>query len=217
VESREGITADAAGQDSGTRPGPIRRLYDWVLKWADRPQGPIALAGLSFAESSFFPLPPDPLLMALCLGAVKKSFRFALITTVASVFGGVVAYGIGAGFWSVVDQWFFSYVPGVTPESFEAIRVRFEDANFLAVFFMGLTPLPYKLITLSAGAFAVHFPTFLAASVLSRGLRFFLVAGLIRAYGQPIKGFIDKYFNILSIVFGVLLIGGFVVVKMVLH
>ncbi len=205
------------GSGSETRPGPVRRLYDWVLHWADEPRGPIALGVLAFAESSFFPLPPDPLLMALCLGAVKKALRFALITTVASVAGGVFGYLIGAGFWSVVDQWFFAYVPGVTSESFEAIRVRFEDANFLAVFLMGLTPLPYKLITLSAGAFAVHFPTFLAASFLSRGLRFFAVAGLIRVFGQPIKAFIDKYFNILSILFGILLVGGFFVVRLVLH
>ncbi len=210
---------EAAAHEEATteRPGVIRRLYDWVLQWADRPQGPAALAALSFAESSFFPIPPDPLLMALCLGAVKKAFRFALIATVASVLGGAAGYLIGSTFWTAVDQWFFTFVPGITPEAFEGIRIRFEDANFLAVFLMGLTPLPYKLITLSAGAFAVNFKVFLAASILSRGLRFFAVAGLIRVFGQPIKAFIDKYFNILSIVFGALLVGGFFVVKVLLH
>lgn len=211
----ETATPNASTGESSA--GPIRRLYDWVLQWADRPQGPWALAGLSLAESSFFPIPPDPLLMALCLGAVKKAFRFALICTVASVLGGILGYVIGAGFWSALDQYFYAYVPGVTPEVFESIQVRFEDANFFAVFLMGLTPLPYKVITLAAGAFGVNFATFVVASVLSRGLRFFAVAALIRAFGAPIKAFIDRYFNILSIVFAILLIGGFFVVRLVLH
>jgi len=198
------------------RPGWVRRLYDWVLHWAETPYGPAALFLLAFAESSFFPIPPDPLLIALCLGVPSRSFRFAAICTAGSVLGGMVGYGIGAGAWHVVDQWFFAYVPGVTPETFETVRGMYDRYDFWAVFVAGLTPIPYKVFTLSAGVFDIHFGTFLIASVLSRGMRFFAVAGLIYKFGPPIARFIDKYFDLLAIAFVVLLAGGFVVIKYVL-
>ena len=104
------------------RPGLVRRLYDWVLHWAETPSGPAALAALCFAEASFFPIPPDPLLMALCLGAIKQSLRFAAIATVASVVGGMAGYLIGWGAWQALGGFFFNYVPGVTPEAFDGIQ-----------------------------------------------------------------------------------------------
>lgn len=198
------------------RIGPVRRLYDWVLHWADTRHGPAALGGLSFAESSFFPIPPDPLLMALCLGAPKRSFRFALLTTLASVVGGIVGYLIGAWAWHLLEPVFFAYVPGVTPEAFERVRELYDRWDFWAVFMAGLTPIPYKVFTLSSGVFAISFPIFLVASFLSRGLRFFVVAGLIYAFGEPIARFIDRYFNLLTWVFTILLLGGFLVVEWVL-
>lgn len=198
------------------RPGWVRRLYDWVLHWADTPYGPAALFVLAFAESSFFPIPPDPLLIALCLGAPARSLRFAAICTVGSVLGGAVGYGIGAGAWHLVDQWFFAYVPGVTPEAFETVRGLYDRYDFWAVFIAGLTPIPYKVFTLSGGVFEINFATFMLASVLSRGLRFFAVAGLIYKFGPPIARFIDKYFDLLAVAFVVLLAGGFVVIKYVL-
>jgi membrane protein YqaA with SNARE-associated domain len=193
--------------------GWARRLYDWVLHWADTPYGPWALGILAFAEASFFPIPPDPLLMALCLGAAKRSLRFAAITTAASVLGGVLGYFLGAVAWQFLGDFFFAWVPGVTPEAFDGIKEFFIRYDFLAVFLAGLTLIPYKVFTLAAGVFAINFPVFLLASVLSRGLRFFLVAGLIYKYGSPISRFIDRYFNRLTWAFGVLIILGFLVVE----
>ena len=198
------------------KPGWVRRLYDWVLHWGATPYGTWALAILAFAEASFFPIPPDPLLMALCLGAISRSLRFAAITTVASVLGGVLGYALGAGAWHLLAGFFFSYVPGVTPEAFQGVQELYVRYDFWAVFLAGLTPIPYKVFTLSAGVFAINFPVFLLASVLSRGLRFFLVAGLIYRFGAPISSFIDRYFNVLTWVFGALIILGFLVIEFVL-
>ena len=193
-------------------PGVLRRLYDWVLSWAHSPYGVPALVVLCFAEASFFPIPPDPLLMALCLGASCRSLRFAAWGTAASVTGGVVGYLLGWGAWSLLGDFFLTWVPGVTPEAFSAVQGLYERWDFWAVFLAGLTPIPYKVFTLSAGVFAIQFPIFLVASILSRGLRFFLVAGLIWKFGAPVRQFIDRYFNVLTIAFGILLVLGFVIV-----
>jgi membrane protein YqaA with SNARE-associated domain len=198
------------------RHGPVRRLYDWVLHWAETRYGTPALFVLAFAESSVFPIPPDPLLMALCLGAPKRSFRFAAAATLASVVGGIVGYALGAGAWSLIGDWFFAHVPGVTPEAFERVGGLYERWDFWAVFLAGLTPIPYKVFTLSAGVFAISFPVFVVASVVSRGLRFFLVAGLIYRYGKPIAAFIDRWFNWLSWAFGLLIVLGFLLIEWVL-
>jgi membrane protein YqaA with SNARE-associated domain len=191
----------------------VRRLYDWVLHWADTPAGPTALAALSAAEASFFPIPPDPLLMALCLGSIKKAFRFAAIATVASVLGGIVGYLLGAGAWQALGDFFFRYVPGVTPEAFEGVRAFYDRWDFWAVFLAGLTPIPYKVFTLSAGVFSINFPVFVLASILSRGFRFFLEAGLLYWFGPSISSFIDRYFNLLATLFGVLIVLGFMAIE----
>ena len=197
-------------------PGWVRRLYDWVLHWADTPYGLKALAILALVESSVFPIPPDPLLVALCLGAAGRALRFAAVATVMSVLGGMLGYGIGAVAWSSVSGFFFEYVPGVTPEAFATVQGHYDRWDFWAVFVAGLTPIPYKVFTLSAGVFAIDFPIFVLASTLSRGLRFFLVAGLIYRYGEPIRSFIDRYFNLLTWIFGLLLVLGFVLIEVVL-
>ena len=194
----------------------VRRLYDWVLHWAETPYGPPALFLLAMAESSFFPIPPDPLLIALCLGAAGKSFRFAGVATLASVVGGVIGYGLGAGFWHLAEGWFYSFVPGVTPAAFDRVQALYDQYDFWAVFLAGLTPIPYKVFTLSAGVFSVNFFVFVVASVLSRGLRFYVLAALIYRFGPPIARFIDRYFEILAMVFGVLLVAGFVLIEFVL-
>ena len=196
--------------------GWVRRLYDWVLHWADTPYGLQALAVLAFAESSVFPIPPDPLLIALCLGATRRALRFAAVATIASVLGGILGYGIGAVVWISVSDFFFVYVPGVTPEAFDTVQRLYDRWDFWAVFVAGLTPIPYKVFTISAGVFAINFPVFIFASVLSRGLRFLLVAGLIYRFGESIRSFIDRYFNLLTWVFGLLLVLGFVLIEVVL-
>jgi membrane protein YqaA with SNARE-associated domain len=217
VTAEEASTAAAAAGGTGRRrAGPVRRLYDWVLGWAETPYGPLALFVLALAESSFFPIPPDPLLIALCLGAATRSFRFAAIATAASVVGGVIGYGIGAGAWHLAQDWFFAYVPGVGPESFARVQSLYDRYDFWAVFLAGLTPIPYKVFTLSSGVFSINFGVFVVASVLSRGLRFFLLAALIRRFGPAIAAFIDRYFDLLAVAFAVLLVGGFIVIEFVL-
>ena len=198
----------------------IRKLYDWVLSWAYTPYGAIALFILAFAESSFFPIPPDVLLIALVLGARKKAFKFALICTIGSISGAILGYLIGHYLWwttgnefSSVAGFFFSNFPGFTEEMFFRIQQLYSHYNFWIVFAAGFTPLPYKVFTVSAGAFNINFPLFMIASIIGRGARFFLVSALIWKYGSPIKSFIDKYFNLLAILFTILLIGGFVLIN----
>jgi len=198
----------------------LRKLYDWVLHWADTPYGAPALFILSFMESSFFPIPPDPLLIALFLGGRDKAFRFAANCTTGSVLGAVFGYAIGYYVWwsgpdkfSAVAWFFFHHVPGFSVELFRYIQALFEKWNFWIIFTAGFTPIPYKVFTVSGGAFNVNLPMFLIASIVSRGARFFLVAFLIWKFGPQIKSFIDRYFNWLAILFTILLIGGFIVVK----
>lgn len=198
----------------------LRRLYDWMLHWATTPYGAIALFILAFAESSFFPIPPDALLIALVLGARKKAFSLALNCTVGSVFGALLGYAIGHFvWWSGTNEFsnsalfFFNNIPGFTEDIFFNVKGLYEEWNFWIVFTAGFTPIPYKVFTISAGAFEINLFLFVLASIISRAGRFFLVAALIWKYGDPIKSFIDKYFNILAIVFTVLLIGGFVGIK----
>ncbi|HSJ08668.1 MAG TPA: YqaA family protein [Longimicrobiales bacterium] len=192
---------------------PVRRLYDWMLAWADRPSGPAALGVISFAESSFFPIPPDPLLLALCLGRPRRALLFGAICTLGSVLGGMFGYMLGHLAWSGMEGFFFSYVPGVTPEAFARVQGWYDRWGFWAVFLAGFTPLPYKVFTLSSGVFGISFPVFLIASTVSRGLRFFIIATLVYFYGPPIARFIDKYFDKLALLFGVLLIGGLFLLK----
>jgi membrane protein YqaA with SNARE-associated domain len=188
-----------------------RRLYDWTLHWAETPYGVPALALLAFAESSFFPVPPDVLLIALALSVPSKSIRFAVVCTTASVLGGVAGYLIGWLIWTEVSSFFFTYV--FSRELFELVGRKYDENAFWAVFTAGLTPIPYKVFTIAAGVFQINFTEFFIASVFGRAGRFFAVAALIRIFGPPIRSFIDRYFNLLSIVFVVLLFGGFAVVK----
>jgi membrane protein YqaA with SNARE-associated domain len=194
----------------------FRKLYDWVLHWADTPYGPLALFLLALAESSFFPIPVDPLLIALCLGAIKKSWRFALITSLASVTGGMIGYLIGFGIWEAVDSFFFKYVPGFSESLFERVMTNFNEYGFWYVFAAGFTPIPYKVFTIASGVFKLNFFLFVIASAISRSLRFFAIAALFRKFGPGIKIFIDKYFNLLAILFFILLLGGFLVVRFII-
>ncbi len=198
----------------------IRKLYDWVLHWADTKYGAVALFILAFAESSFFPIPPDALLIALVLGAQTKAFKFAANCTIGSVLGALAGYAIGHFLWwtpsnefTGIATFFFNNIPSFTPEAFFKIQKMYEQYDFWIIFTAGFTPIPYKIITISSGAFSINMVMFIVASVISRGARFFLVAFLIWKFGPQIKLFIDKYFNWLAIAFTVLLIGGFVAIK----
>lgn len=191
----------------------MRRLYDWVLHWADTPYAVPALFLLSFAESSFFPIPPDVLLIALCIGDASKSYRFALWCSVASVLGGIAGYGIGMFAWDQVRDLFYAYVPGVNAESVGKVSALYEEHNFWIVFIAAFTPIPYKVITILAGVCAINFGMFVLASAIGRSARFFLVAWLIRRYGPSIKDFIERRFGLVTVAGTVLLIGGFLAVK----
>lgn len=199
----------------------LKRLYDWVLSWGNSKWGALALFVLAFAESSFFPIPPDVLLIALCLGAVKRSFRFALICLVGSILGAAGGYAVGYYLWqnttgeyTALANWFFAHV--FTEESFLRVKGLYDQYDFWIVFTAGFTPLPYKIFTITGGLFKIDLPMFFIASIISRGLRFFLIGGLIWKFGAPIKTFIDKYFNLLAILFTVLLVGAFFLVAKVL-
>jgi membrane protein YqaA with SNARE-associated domain len=193
----------------------VRRLYDWVLHWAETPYGGPALFLLALVESSIFPVPPDVLLIALCIALPSRAWRFALLASAGSVLGGLIGYGIGWGAWSFVDTFFFDYIPGFTPAVFERVQGLFAEYDFWVVFTAGFTPIPYKVITIGSGVFNINLLVFFVASLVSRSLRFFLVAWLLHRYGTGMRDFIDRYFNLLSIVFVLLLLGGFLLLKYV--
>lgn len=189
----------------------IRRLYDWVLGWADTRWGGLALFVLSFAESSFFPIPPDVLLIALCMGKPSKSFFYAGICTLGSVLGGLVGYLIGWQFMASIGERIAAFY-GAT-EILDKAGELYRNYDAWAVAIAGFTPIPYKVFTIAAGMFQVSLSVFFLASLFARGARFFLVAGLIWRFGPNIKDFIDKYFDLLAIFFTVLLVGGFVLIR----
>ena len=202
----------------------IRRLYDWLLRWAATPYGGIVLFIWSFAESSFFPIPPDAFLIAMVLGARLRAFYFALLISIASVLGGIAGYLVGSYLWwagpgefSAIAQLFFDNVPGFSVEQFDRVQGLYDKWDFWVVFTAGFTPIPYKIITISAGAFDISFAIFVVASALSRAARFFLVAYLLWRYGEPIRDFIDRRFNLLSVLFVILLVGGFGLIKFWSH
>ena len=247
-----------------------RRLYDWVIHFANTAHGATALFILSFAESSFFPVPPDVLLGPLALGAPRKWLRFAVSCSVASLLGGIFGYLIGVFLWTAVGDFFFTYIPGfsrdtivltngqklegsVSPacvgveipmmkaypkypltftdtkgvkhlcdqsevnqseiRTFTKVGALYAKYDWKIVSIVGFTPLPYKVITITAGVFRINFLIFCIASVLSRSARFFLVAGLMAWKGDSIRPFIEKYFNWACLAFVILLFGGFFVIK----
>jgi len=189
----------------------LRKLYDWVLHWAETPYGSWALFIFAFAESSFFPVPPDVLLIALAISIPARALRYALICSAGSVLGGMAGYIIGFEFMDLLGFRILNFY-GLM-DKYETISHLYERYNAWAVGIAGFTPIPYKVFTISAGAFKINFPIFLAASIVSRFARFFLVGWLIYKFGAEIRSFIDRYFNILCIVFMILLIGGFIVIK----
>ena len=191
--------------------GPIHRLFDWTMSWLKTPYGVWVLFLVAVAESSFFPIPPDVFLMALCIGSPKRSLRFGGICALGSVVGGVFGYGLGFWFMDAIGSRIIE-IYGLA-DKYELVQGLYQKYDAWAVGIAGFTPLPYKVFTITAGAFRIDFPTFVVVSMVSRSARFFLVAGLIYRFGAPIKSFIVKYLNLLTLAFFVLLILGFVLVK----
>ena len=200
-----------AETDRKARRWPVRRLYDWVLGWADRPAGPIALAGIAAAESFIFPIPPDVLLIPLALAKPGRALWFAALCTAGSVAGGIAGFLIGSALYQSIGHSIIELY-GYT-DQYERLGALYADHLVLTLGTAGFTPIPYKVFTIAAGAFDVPFGAFLTISAVSRGARFFLVAGLIRLFGDPIREFIDRYFNLLSILLVGAIIAGFLAMR----
>lgn len=191
----------------------IRRMYHWVIGWAEKPQAEKALGVLSFAESSFFPIPPDPLLIAMVTARPKKWFRLATITTASSVLGGTFGYLIGM----VAIAAVMPVIINVGYEDAYKSAVNwFDEYGAFAVIVAGFTPIPYKVFTIAGGAAGMFFPPFVLGSIIGRGGRFYLVAYLMYHFGRRYKDQIEKYIDILGLVFVVLIVLGFVVIKYVM-
>jgi membrane protein YqaA with SNARE-associated domain len=195
------------------RPNVLRRLYQWVLGWADHPYGTWALCVISFAESSFFPIPPDVLQIALSVSKPKRSFHYATASAVSSVLGGIMGWVIGIAFWAVVGDFFLTYIPGFSPENFAKVQSLYEDNAFLAIVAAAFTPIPYKVFTVAAGVFDISIWTLVAASAVGRSGRFFLVATSIYFVGPRIKVYLDKYFELATLILFALVVAGFLAIK----
>jgi len=191
--------------------GIIRRLYDWVLSWAHKKYSSAALFVLAFSESSFFPVPPDVLQIALSVSKPKKSFFYALIASVGSVLGGILGYFIGLFLFDTIGSLIINSL-GYQAQ-FNSVGDLYKSYAFLAILVSAFTPIPFKVFTIAAGFWQVGLLPLIAASIIGRSARFFLVATLIHFFGPKIKKFIDKYFNLLTIIFIILLISGFVIIK----
>ena len=192
----------------------LKRLYDWVLSWAESPYGTLALFILAFAESSFFPIPPDVLLIALAISKPKRSFYYGVICIAGSVTGGMFGYLLGWQLMETIGYPILNFY-GIT-DKFQMISDLYHKYDAWAVGIAGFTIIPYKVFTITAGATKINFPVFLLASALGRGGRFMIVSALIFIFGARIKTYIDKYFDLLSIIFVILLILGFVVIKFII-
>jgi membrane protein YqaA with SNARE-associated domain len=191
----------------------LQRLYSWTMRLAEGPRALIALIAISFAESSFFPLPPDTLLIPMVLAQRERAFRLAAWCTLASVAGGVVGYAIGSLLYDSVGKWIidlYGYGQGI-----EAFREMYAKWGAWIILLKGVTPIPYKIVTIASGFAGYNFPLFVALSIVTRGIRFFLVAALLYIYGEPIRDFIER--RLRTVTFGMLaaIVSGFVIVRYV--
>jgi len=207
------MTDEVAEADSSPAKSsnPVRRLYDWVVGWADTPYGVWALFLIALVESSVFPIPPDVLLLALAFGAPRKSFRFAAVCALGSILGAVLGYFIGWFLYDTVGLWVVNTY-GLA-ENMELVKTYYQDNAFMALLAAGFTPIPFKVFTIASGMMQIPLTTLVLASAISRTARFMLVAAFVYFFGAKAKVYIDKYFDILTILFTVLLIGGFVLLK----
>lgn len=189
----------------------FRKLYDWTVHWAKTPQAPYALFGVAFIESSFFPIPPDVLLIAMVVSDRKKWLRNATICTIGSVIGALFGYFIGWFLYESVGKLIVNTYH--LQPMMDLVGKKYAENAFLTVFTAAFTPIPYKVITIAAGLFRISLVTLVIASIIGRAGRFFLVAGCLRIFGEKLEKSIEKYFDIFSIIFMLLLIGGFLAIK----
>ncbi len=186
----------------------LRRLYDWTIEKAAHPHAVWWLALFSFAEASFFPIPPHPLLGLMCLAEPKKAVRFAAIATIASVLGGLLGYAIGHMLYDSVGAQLLALL-GMT-ESFPVAACYLREYGAEIIMIKGATPIPFKLLTITAGFIAMPLVPFIWASIISRSISFLIIGILFRLFGAPIKRFIDRYLGLVTVGFVVLVVGGFI-------
>ena len=191
----------------------IQRLYDWTLSLAQHRHALWALAIVSFVESSFFPIPPDIIMIPMIIAQPSRAFLIAGIALVSSVLGGLFGYAIGAFAFETLGQPILAALGKA--DAMAEFSTRFNDVGFWAVLVAGITPFPYKVITIMSGWTAMPLGTFIVTSILARGLRFFIVAGLLWYFGAPIREFIEKRLGLMFTLFVILLIGGFFVVRLI--
>lgn len=189
----------------------LRQFYDRMIALAARPRAAWWLAAVAFAESSFFPVPPDLMLIPMVLARPKRAWHYATICTLASVAGGALGWLIGAELYAYIARPLIDFYHYDT--AFAAFQQRFAQYGLWVILVKGLTPIPYKVISIAAGAARFDLPTFLLASLATRGLRFFLVAGLLRIFGEPLRHFIEKRLTLVTTIFAVLIVLGFVALK----
>jgi len=191
----------------------LRRLYDWIMALSASRHALPALAAISFAESSIFPIPPDAFIIPMVLAQPRQAWRIALVATAASVLGGIAGYAIGYYLYEAFGQWLIT-VYGLGAD-FDAFRAAYAEWGLWIILIKGLTPIPYKLVTIASGVAAYNLSAFILASIATRGVRFFLVAALLRFYGPPIRDFIERRLTLVTTAFLLLLVGGFLFVRYV--
>ena len=189
----------------------IRALYDWTLALATHRHALWALAVVAFVESSFFPIPPDILMIPMIVAAPHRAFRIAFVATLASVLGGMLGYAIGALLYDSVGLWIIDFYGAA--EKFDSFKATYNDWGIWAVMIAGVTPFPYKVITILSGVTGMSLPVFIGASIVARGLRFFIVAALLWKYGTPIRDFIERRLGLMFTLATLLLLGGFASIK----
>lgn len=192
----------------------LRKLYDWTLRISAHRHAERWLAAVSFIESSVFPIPPDAMLIPMCIANRDKAFRYAAICTAASVLGGMLGYAIGYFLYEALGQSIVTFYGA--QEGFAALEAKYAEWGGWIIFGKGLTPFPYKIITILSGVLHLSLPVFIVSSIFSRAIRFFLVAALIWKYGAPVQAFIEKRLMLVTMLFLILLIGGFVAIKYVI-
>lgn len=190
----------------------IRKLYDWTLAWSDSKYATLALFFIAVIEASFFIIPPDLLLIALCAGKPRKAFFFAAVCAVGSLIGGSIGYLIGLLFMDTAGKFILDFLH--LHQSFELVRLKYEQSAALAIFAAAFTPIPYKVFTIAAGAFGISFTTFILSSAVGRSARFFLVASCIYWWGPQVTDKIDRHFNLFTMLFTIALLGGIIGLKM---
>ncbi len=190
----------------------LQRTYAWMMKKAAHPHAIWWLAAISFIESSFFPIPPDIMLIPMILAAPSRWFSIAFVCTVSSVIGGFLGYAIGYYFMDTIGVGIFQTL-GLA-EKFNNFKPYVDEYGVWAIIIKGATPIPYKLITITAGAFKFDLLSFALASIVARGMRFFLIALLLRLFGEPIRAFVEKRLKLVMLVAALLFIGGFAALKL---